>query len=203
AALTRQTSLAQITQFDEQVSNQAKQNAYIAIVLSWLMIIIYLWFRFGNIRWGLAAVVALIHDVFVALGALGLAYFIAETAIGKALLIERFRVDMAVVAALLTVVGYSVSDTIIVYDRIRENKGRQVEITPKLVSDSISQTLARTLLTVLTVFMTIVIMYIFGGRGIHGFTYVMLAGIMTGTYSSIAVASQFLVKRKLLAQQTA
>lgn len=203
AALTRQTSLAQITQFDEQVSNQAKQNAYIAIVLSWLMIIIYLWFRFGNIRWGLAAVVALIHDVFVALGALGLAYFIAETAIGKALLIERFRVDMAVVAALLTVVGYSVSDTIIVYDRIRENKGRQIEITPKLVSDSISQTLARTLLTVLTVFMTIVIMYIFGGRGIHGFTYVMLAGIITGTYSSIAVASQFLVKRKLLAQQAA
>src|SRR5205085_800542 len=127
--------------------------------------------------------------------------FIADTAIGKALMIEKFRVDMAVVAALLTVIGYSVNDTIIVFDRIRENKGRQVEITPKLVSDSISQTLARTLLTVLTVFMTIVIMYIFGGRGIHGFNYVMLAGIMTGTYSSIAVASQFLVKRKLLKQQ--
>lgn len=199
AALARQTSLSQVTQFDQQISREAQTNAYIAVILSWLVIIIYLWFRFGNIRWGLAAVVALVHDVLVGLGALGLSFLIAETPIGKWLLIDKFRVDMSVVAALLTVIGYSVNDTIIVFDRIRENKGRLPDFTPAMVNASISQTLSRTLLTVLTVMLTIVIMYIFGGRGIHGFNYVMMAGIATGTYSSFAIASQLLIKRRALA----
>ncbi|MBI5763815.1 MAG: protein translocase subunit SecD [Planctomycetes bacterium] len=195
AALTRQASLSQITQFDQQIADDARTNAYLAVVLSWLVIIVYLWFRFGKVRWGLAAVVALVHDVLVGLGSLGLAYAIAESPIGKALLIEKFRVDMSVVAALLTLIGYSVNDTIVVFDRVRELKGRMTDITPQMVNDSINQTLSRTLLTVLTVFITIVIMYIFGGRGIHGFNYVMIAGLLTGSYSSLGVATQFLIKR--------
>lgn len=200
AALTRQASLSQITQFDQQIADDARTNAYIAVVLSWLVIIVYLWFRFGKVRWGLAAVVALVHDVLVGLGSLGLAYAIAESPIGKALLIEKFRVDMSVVAALLTLIGYSVNDTIVVFDRVRELKGRMTDITPQMVNDSINQTLSRTLLTVLTVFMTIVIMYIFGGRGIHGFNYVMIAGLLTGSYSSLGVATQFLIKRAVRAR---
>jgi len=199
AALQRQTSLSQVTQFDKQISQEAKTNAYIAVVLSWLAIIIYVWFRFGNIRWGLAAVIALMHDVLVALGAIGLAHFIFNSPIGHWLMIEKFRVDMALVAALLTVIGYSVNDTIIVFDRIRENRGRQKDVTPEIINSSISQTLSRTLLTVLTVFLTVIIMYIFGGRGIHGFNYALLVGILTGTYSSFAIASQFLVTRKAAA----
>ena len=198
-ALQRQTSLSQITQFDHQISREAQTNAYIAIVLSWLVIILYVWFRFGNIRWGLAAVIALMHDVLVALGAIGLSHFIFNTWIGHALMIDKFRIDMALVAALLTVIGYSVNDTIIVFDRIRENRGRQKDATPEVINASISQTLSRTVLTVLTVFLTVIIMYIFGGRGIHGFNYALMAGILTGTYSSFAIASQFLVKRKVAA----
>jgi SecD/SecF fusion protein len=196
-ALQRQTSLSQITQFDKQISGEAQTNAYIAIVLSWFMIVIYLWFRFGNLRWGLAAVVALVHDVLVALGAIGLAHHVFDTPLGHWLMIDKFRIDMTLLQRV--VIGYSVNDTIIVFDRIRENRGRQKDVTPEIIDLSISQTLARTLLTVLTVLLTVIIMYIFGGRGIHGFNYALFVGIMTGTYSSFAIAGQLLVKRKVAA----
>lgn len=196
-ALQRQTSLRQITQFDQQVSGEAQVKAYVALTLSWMLIIIYLWFRFGNIAWGLAAVVALIHDVLVAVGAVAVTYYIAGTWFGSALGIHQsFRIDLSMVAALLTVVGYSVHDTIIVFDRIRENRGRSIEITPENINNSINQTLSRTLLTSLTAWMTLIIMYFFGGPSIHGFNYVMIIGIATGTYSSIGVASQFLLFRR-------
>ncbi len=195
AALQRQTSLSQVTQFDQSVSTEAQTTAIIAIVLSWLVIIVYLWFRFGNLRWGLSAVLALVHDVLVAVGALSVCHFLYDTAIGKALLLDNFRLDLALVASLLTVVGYSVNDTIVVFDRIRENRGRMSEITPDTINLSVNQTLARTLLTGLTTLFTIVAMYVFGGPGIHGFNFALLIGILTGTYSSFAIAAQFLVKR--------
>ncbi len=198
-ALQRQTSLNQITQFDQQVSSEAQTDAYIALALSWLTIIIYVWFRFGNIRWGLAAVAALIHDVIFAAGMIALTYYIADSAIGKALLLEKFRIDLALVAALLTVIGYSVNDTIIVFDRIRENRGRMTDVTSEMVNNSISQTLSRTLLTFLTSIVTAIIMYVAGGRGIHAFTFVLFIGLSIGTYSSIGIASQFLLKRRDLA----
>jgi protein-export membrane protein SecD/preprotein translocase SecF subunit len=198
-ALNRQTSLSQITQFDKQVSQDAQLNAYMALVLSWLMIIIYLWFRFGKARWGVAAVIALIHDLIITTGCVVFTHYIADTAIGRALLIDKFRIDLGMLAALLTIVGYSVNDTIIVFDRIRENRGRGTDVTPEMISHSINQTLSRTILTVLTVQMTVVIMYIFGGQGIHSFNYVMLIGLTFGTYSSVAIASQFLLKHKQLA----
>lgn len=194
-ALQRQTSLSQITQFDKQVSGEAQTDAYIAITLSWLIIILYVWFRFGNVRWGMAAVVALIHDICVALGFIGLAHYAAGTPIGRALMLEPFRIDLAMVAAVMTIIGYSVNDTIVIFDRIRENRGRLKDVNPELVNTAISQTLGRTLLTGTTTFATILIMYIFGGPGIHGFNYAMFIGILTGTYSSFGVASQLLVRR--------
>lgn len=203
AALSRQTSLSQITQFDNQVSGEAQTTAIIAVMLSWLTIILYVWFRFGNIRWGFSAVIALVHDVIIAIGALAACHYLADTPIGKALLLEKFRVDLALVAAVLTVIGYSVNDTIVVFDRIRENRGRLNELTPQMVNNSISQTLARTILTGMTTMMTILVMYIFGGPGIHGFNFVMFVGIVTGTYSSFAIASQFLLRRSELAMARA
>jgi protein-export membrane protein SecD/preprotein translocase SecF subunit len=196
AALQRQTSLSQITQFDKQVSGEAQRDAYLAVMLSWLVIIIYVWFRFGNLRWGLAAVVALVHDIVVALSCIALCHYVADTAIGRALMLEQFRFDLSMVAALLTVIGYSVNDTIVVFDRIRENRGRLKDVTGEIVNDSISQTLGRTLLTGTTTFFTIIIMYVFGGPGIHGFNFALFIGILTGTYSSFAIASQLLVKRR-------
>jgi len=195
AALERQTSLSEITQFDHQVSDEAALNAKIALVLSWIGIIIYLWFRFGNARWGLAAVAALVHDIFIVCLFIGLAHLLAESFIGKALMLQKFRIDLTMVAAFLTIVGYSVSDTIVVYDRIRENRGRSRDVTVKMVNDSINQTLSRTLLTGMTTLGTSIVMYIFGGEGIHGFNYAMIVGIITGTYSSFAIAGQLLLSR--------
>ncbi len=194
-ALERQTSLSEITQFDNQVSGEATLNAQIALVLSWLGIVIYLWFRFGNARWGLAAVVALVHDIMVVFLMIALSHFLAESVIGHALMLHKFRVDLTMVAAFLTIVGYSVTDTIVVFDRIRENRGRSREVTVKMVNDSINQTLARTLMTSLTTLATCVVMYIFGGEGIHGFNFAMAIGIITGTYSSFAIAGQLLLSR--------
>ncbi|MCK6457725.1 MAG: protein translocase subunit SecD [Phycisphaerae bacterium] len=192
-ALERQTSLSKITQFAPQVAQEAKTKAYIALVVSWLAIILYVWFRFGSVSWGTAAVAGLIHDVLVALGAVAASFYIAKWPIGQWLLIEGFRIDLALVAAMLTVVGYSVNDSIVVFDRIRENRGKLKEITPRLVTDSINQTLSRTILTSLTVIAVIIIMYVFGGRGIHGFMYAMLVGILIGSYSSVFVATPLLV----------
>ncbi|MCG8405538.1 MAG: protein translocase subunit SecD [Phycisphaerales bacterium] len=206
AALQRQTSLSQITQFDNQVSGEAQIQAYVALALSWLLIIAYVWFRFGNIRWGLAAVSALIHDVMIALGAVSLTYYLATKvpALGSLLLVnEVFRIDLAMVAAMLTVIGYSVNDTIVVFDRIRENRGRQTDVTAEMVNNSISQTLSRTVLTLLTSLISVLIMYVLGGRGIHGFSYVLLIGLTIGTYSSIGIASQFLLRRRQLAMAAA
>jgi len=192
-SLERQTSLGKVTQFAPQVAAESKGRAYVALILSWLMIVIYVWFRFGSVAWGFAAVVALIHDAVVALGFVAGAYLIADSPVGRLFLVEPFRIDLAIIAALLTVVGYSVNDTIVVFDRIRENRGKLKGVTPQLVNDSINQTMSRTILTVLTVLITLVIMYVFGGRAIHGFNYAMLIGVLTGCYSSIAVASPILV----------
>ena len=98
-----------------------------------------------------------------------------------------------VVAAILTVMGFSMNDTVVVFDRIRENRGKYGKMTRQVVNDSINQTLSRTLLTVGTTIMTIFLMYVMGGPGIHGFTFAMLVGIVTGTYSSIAIASPLLL----------
>lgn len=197
-ALQRQQSLEQVTQFDNQVSGESQIQAGLALALSWLLIIVFVWIRFGNVRWGFAAVMALIHDVLIAISAVALTYYVAQylPAIGNILMIDKvFRIDLAMVAALLTVVGYSVNDTIIVFDRIRENRGRQTEVTVDMVNSSINQTLSRTVLTLLTSLITVFIMYAFGGEGIHSFNYVLFVGLVVGTYSSIGIASQFLLSR--------
>ena len=201
AALQQQQSLQQVTQFDNQVSGESQIQAGLALALSWLLIIVFVWIRFGNIRWGLAAVVALVHDVLIALSAVAATYYIAQfvPALGNLLMIDKvFRIDLAMVAAFLTVVGYSVNDTIIVFDRVRENRGRQAEATRQMVNESINQTLSRTVLTLLTSLMTVFIMYAFGGDGIHSFNFVLLVGLLVGTYSSIGIASQFLLRKALI-----
>lgn len=202
-ALQRQTSLSQITQFDKQVSADAQLDALIAVVLGWLVIIIYLWFRFGKVRWGVAAVSALVHNVLITMGFVIVTQYVADTAVGRALLLDKFRIDLTLVAALLTIIGYSVNDTIVVFDRIRENRGRLADVTAPLISLSINQTLPRTMLTGISVVATVAIMYVVGGQGLHGFSYAMLIGLVCGTYSSIAIAAQFLLRREQLAGEHA
>jgi len=203
-ALNSERALESLANFDAAMTAKATQRAIIAIILSWLGIIGYLWLRFGSARWGLAAVLCLIHDTLIVVGLVGICGLVAHTAIGKALLIDSFKIDLAIIAAVLTVIGYSVNDTIVVFDRIRENRKKSVTLSPVILNRSINQTLARTLLTSCTTLIVVVVMYIWGGDGIHGFSFTLLAGVLFGTYSSIAIASPLLLgfKEALVAKAT-
>ena len=111
-------------------------------------------------------------------------------------MIEPFRVNLTIVAAVLTVMSYSMIDTIVVFDRVRENRGKFGHLSRQIINDSINQTLSRTLLTGGTNIMTVFVMYVLGGPGIHGFTFVLLTGILVGTYSSVAIAAPILLVGK-------
>lgn len=185
--------LQRVSNFDAQVAGETQREALIALVLSIVLIMAYIWVRFGNLKYGTATVVALLHDTLFVLAAVGVSHYVANTFVGDALLIEPFRLNLTLMAAVLTVMGYSMNDTVVVFDRIRENRGKFGHVSRQVVNDSINQTLSRTLLTGGTTILTIFVMYIFGGPAIHGFTFALLVGIVVGTYSSIAIASPILL----------
>ena len=190
--------------FDAAIAAGAAQSAIIAIVMSWIAIVLYVWVRFGSIRWGLAAVICLIHDVVIVVGLLAATVWIAETALGGILGIGSFKIDLAMVAAILTVIGYSVNDTIVVFDRIRENRGKLASVSVMALNSSVNQTLGRTLLTSITTLIVVLIMYTVGGDAIRPFSFALLVGVLFGTYSSIAIASPLLMGfRKALVARTA
>jgi SecD/SecF fusion protein len=196
-ALQRQSSLQQVTSFSSAVAQTLAANAVVAVLLSLLGILVYIWVRFGSLRYSAAAVVALVHDVIISLGALALSALVAKTVFGRdVLLIEEFRIDMGVVAALLTIIGYSLNDTIVIMDRIRENRGKRLVPTAAIIDNSINQTLSRTVLTGGTTLIATIIMFIEGGSGIRPFTYVLIAGLIVGTYSSVAIAAPIVWRRR-------
>jgi len=185
-------SLPRVRQFDPSVGAEQKTRALIAIVLSLFAIVTYIWIRFGNVRYGIAAITALVHDVSITLGAVTACTYIATRPIGEKLLIGDFKINLAMIAAFLTLIGYSLNDTIVVFDRIRENR-RKARLNPLTITNSINQTISRTILTSFTTFIVVLIMYIFGGQGLRGFTFAIGFGIIIGTYSSIAIAAPILL----------
>ena len=160
------------------VGHQLEKQALLATLYSMLGMLIYLWFRFQLI-YGVAAVVACFHDTLITVGAFALT--------GR-------EISLTVIAAILTLVGYSMNDTIVVFDRIRENLrlSRRESLTD-LVNRSINQTLSRTVLTSGLTFLTVLALFIFGGPVLNDFSFALVVGILIGTYSSIAVAAPMLV----------
>ena len=158
-----------------------------------IAIVGYIWFRFQHITFGFAAVVALLHDVLIVLGLVALASWLSGNPAGQALMLNDFRINLPMVAAFLTIVGYSLNDTIVVFDRIREVRGKNPDLTAEIVNTSLNQTLSRTLLTSLTTFIVVMILYVIGGEGIHGFAFCLTLGVLVGTYSSVYVASPVLI----------
>ena len=160
------------------VGRQLESQATRAVLWSMLGMLVYLWFRFQLI-YGVAAVVACFHDTLITVGAFALT--------GK-------EISLTVIAAILTLVGYSMNDTIVVFDRIRENlRLSRKEALPDLVNRSINQTLSRTVLTSGLTFLTVLSLFVFGGQVLNGFSFALVVGILIGTYSSIAVAAPMLV----------
>ena len=173
------------------VAGEMQGKAFGAVVISLFFITAYIWFRFQKIAFGLAAVVALIHDVLITLGIVALCHWMSGP-LGF-LLIEDFKINLAMIASFLTIIGYSLNDTIVVFDRIREVRGKSPKLTSAMVNLSVNQTLARTLLTSATTIVSVLLLYIFGGEGIHGFAFSLFIGIIVGTYSSIYVAAPVLL----------
>ena len=188
-ALGQPPSLEQVNSFSSSVARTLAANAIVAVVLTLLGILVYIWVRFGSLRYSVAAIVALIHDVTIALGLLAITGIIGGTVLGHTLMIEEFRIDLGVVAALLTIIGYSLNDTIVILDRIRENRGKLPLPTAAIVNQSINQTFSRTMLTSITTITAVFIMYAMGGTGIRPFTFCLLTGLIVGTYSSVAIAA--------------
>ena len=161
-----------------QVGQQLRKQALLATLYSLLGMLIYLWVRFELI-YGVAAVVAVFHDTLITIGAFSL---------------SNQEITLTVIAAILTLVGYSMNDTIVVFDRIRENlRLSRREPLADVVNRSINQTLSRTVLTSGLTFLTVLSLYLFGGEVLHGFSFALVIGILIGTYSSIAVAAPMLV----------
>jgi len=180
--------------FDSQLALETQTRAMYAILASWGAILLYLWFRFGNWTFGLAAVLCLIHDLFFTLGIIAICHYIHEIPwLANFLRIQDFKIDLPAVAALLTLVGYSVNDTIVVFDRIREVRGKNPALTPQMINDSVNQTLSRTVLTSFATWLVVFVLYVIGGDGVHLFAFVMVVGVVVGTYSSIYIASPLLL----------
>jgi preprotein translocase subunit SecF len=160
------------------VGRQLEKQAALATLYSMLGMLVYLWFRFQLI-YGIAAVVACFHDTLITIGAFAL---------------TNQEISLTVIAAILTLVGYSMNDTIVVFDRIRENlRNSRREPLASVVNRSINQTLSRTVLTSGLTFLTVLSLFVFGGQVLKGFSFALVVGILIGTYSSIAVAAPMLV----------
>lgn len=169
-----------------KVGGELKRDAVIAIILSLIVIMIYLAFRF-KFAFALGAVIALFHDVLITLGVFVVLYGVIPG--------FNLEISISVVAAFLTLVGYSINDTVIVFDRVRE----QIKIHKTIPLEenmnlAINKTLSRTLITVFTTLLTIIVLLIFGGDVLRGFAFALLIGMITGTYSSVFVASAFVLE---------
>jgi len=166
------------------VGKQLEKQAALATLYSLIAMLLYLWFRFELI-YGVAAVVAVFHDTLITVGAFSLAYTFG---------FQGLEISLTVIAAILTLVGYSMNDTIVVFDRIRENlRLSRREALSEVVNRSINQTLSRTVLTSGLTFLTVLALFVFGGQVLRGFSFALVVGILIGTYSSIAVAAPMLV----------
>ena len=168
------------------VASYARMQGILAILGSLIFIMLYIWFRFKRAVFGLSAVVALVHDVLITLGMIALSVWLAPM-LGF-MGVSEFKIGLPTVAAFLTIIGYSLNDTIILFDRIREIRGKNTVIDADIINLAINQTLSRTILTSLTTLFVALVLYFFGGGGIHTFAFAMVVGVITGTFSSIFIA---------------
>ncbi len=199
-ALTKATLPASVQSFSAAIAETFRAQAIVAMLLSFLLIGVYIWIRFKGARYSIAAVVALLHDVLTVLGLVALTEMMFEhqalEPIARSLGLMPFKVDLNMVAALLSIAGYSLNDTIIIMDRIRENRGKSLDATYEMINLAINETLSRTLITGGTTLVSCLILYIFGGEGVRAFSFALLTGMLVGTYSSVAVAAPIVWSRK-------
>ncbi len=179
---------------DTQISAELIQNSLFAIILSLFIIFIYIAFRFKKWQFGVGALIAMFHDVLVVLGLFSLLYNFVPFSM---------EIDQAFIAAILTVVGYSINDTVVVFDRIREYSIlHKKSSTESIIDTALNSTLSRTINTSLSTFLVLLTIFIFGGESIKGFSFALMVGVIVGTYSSLFIATPSVVdlsKKKITA----
>ena len=165
-----------------KVSSELLKSGITAIFLSLVAMLFYIWVRF-EWQFSLGAIIALFHDVIITLGLFSLL---------------NLEINLSIVAAVLTIVGYSMNDTVVIYDRVRENLKKYSDIKIfELTNKSINETLSRTLITSITTLLALISIYLFGGEILKGFSLAMIFGVVFGTYSSIYIANPILVKLRV------
>jgi len=175
-------SFRRVENVGPKVSDELLRSGLIAIVLSLSAMLIYIWIRF-EWQFSLGAIIALIHDVIITIGFFS---------------ILEFEINLSIVAAVLTIVGYSMNDTVVIFDRVRENLKKYSSKTINEISNlSINETLSRTIITSLTTLLALLSIFFFGGKILHGFSFAMILGVIFGTYSSIFIANPILMKLKV------
>lgn len=162
------------------ISGEMRSDALIAVLVSTICMLIYIWFRFSDIRFGASAIIALVHDVFIVLAVYA---------------VLRISVGSTFIACMLTIIGYSVNDTIVIFDRIRENLGKIVgrpspEVLEDVANKSLTQTLSRSINTSITTFIMVFMLFLFGVSSIREFALPLMAGLICGAYSSICIATE-------------
>jgi SecD/SecF fusion protein len=168
------------------ISKDLERGAIKAVIFAIIAIIVYIFLRFRDWRYSLGTIISLLHDVFVAL---------AVFSFFKNIVPFPLQIDQHFIAAILTVVGFSMNDTVIVFDRIREDSHNMPGASKEMIINrAINDTLSRTIMTSVTVFITLLALFIFGGEVTRGFSFAMLIGVVTGTYSSIFVAAPILIE---------
>jgi preprotein translocase SecF subunit len=175
-------SFRRVENVGPKVSSELLKSGIIAIALSLAAMLFYIWIRF-EWQFSLGAILALFHDVIITLGFFSL---------------FNLEINLSIVAAVLTIVGYSMNDTVVIYDRVRENLKKFSDIKIfDLTNISINETLSRTIITSLTTLLALVSIYLFGGEILKGFSLAMIMGVLFGTYSSIYIANPILVKLRV------
>jgi SecD/SecF fusion protein len=189
AALTEAETLAGVQSFSPAIARTFATQGVVCTILSLLLLTVYVFARFGTVRWAIAATVPLFADVIGIVGLLGLAQILYNSSATQQFAARvgllPFDLELSQIAAILTIVGYSLNDKIIILDRIRENKGKLPYASAKVVNDSINQTLSRTVITAGAHMITTIALYCFGGEAVRGFAYTFNLGVLLGTYTSI------------------
>jgi len=171
-----------------KVSEELLRDGILAVTLALVAVLVYIWFRF-EWQYGLGAIIALVHDVLLTMGMFA---------------VTGLEVNLSTVAAVLTIVGYSLNDTVVIYDRVRENIRRYKKLeTMRLLDVSLNETLARTVMTSTTTLLALLALYFFGGEVIKGFTFAMIWGVVVGTYSTVYIAAPVLLYFDLRAARQA
>ncbi|MFM9956959.1 MAG: protein translocase subunit SecD [Phycisphaerales bacterium] len=189
-AFTQTTLLASVQNFSSAIAETFRAQATVALMVAFGLIMVYVWMRFGSFRYSMASILPVFHDVGIAVGFIALSGWLYEHfPVVGAIGIRPFKIDLGMIAGLTTIIGYSINDTIVVLDRIRENRGKLAYATKDCINLSINQTMSRTLITGSTTILSLMIIVWLGGESVASFAYTLLVGIIVGTYSSFAIAA--------------